>query len=329
MGKTIKIVVYSVLIALLVLILIVGLNMGNLFFNPFSPNALGTNSFTAVQAAPSEVKSVAAEFSSEDVVITAADTDKITVTGYSGRALDPSEYFKTDLTDGVLRIKSGNYRNNWFGWFNFGIKCEITVPKDMEFETVSVECASGTIAARQINADSLSLTAASGEISAKDCTGTSAEFFAHSGMISTDNIGFNTVEAQASSGEVVVKGIFLESADLTTQSGMISFDGSVKDLSARASSGEINVRLSGGENVDLETNSGLISCDIEDAQKLKDIKARASSGEVYIRLPQDTPYNPQITTFSGDSRTEGIISTDKSAVSIEVSTNSGGVTVGY
>lgn len=329
MSRTSKIVLYSVLIAVLVIILIAGISMSNMFFRPFAYNPAASNSFTAIQAAPSEVKAVTGEFSSEDVIITAADTDKITVKGYSSRALDPSEYFTAEVDNGVLKIRSGNYRRSWFGFFDFGIRCEITVPKDMEFLEVNVNNSSGTLSARGINAESLTLAASSGEVNAKDCTGESAEFSAHSGMITTDNIGFNTIGAQANSGEIVVKGIFLESADLKTQSGLIAFDGSVKDLSAQAASGEVNVQISGAEEIDLQTNSGMISCEIEEADNLKEISARASSGEVVIRLPKDTPYNPQIDTFSGNSDTRGNISTDPGAVQIEISTGSGSVSVGY
>lgn len=329
MSRTAKIVIYSVLIVVLVVILVVGINMGNMIFRPFGYAGYGSNNFTAIQASPSEVKSIRGEFSSEEVIIKASETDEITVKGYSSRALDPSEYFVCDLDNGVLSIKSGNYRRPWFGFFDLGIKCEITIPGNMEFDAVSINSSSGIISARGINAENLTLSASSGEVDTKDCTGKSAELSAHSGMITTDNIGFNTIEAQANSGEVVIKGIFLESADLRTQSGMIAFDGSVPEFSAEAASGEVNVRISDGETMDLSTNSGMISVIAQDADNLKDITARAQSGEVIIRLPKGTPYNPQIETMSGDSDTRGHVSSDPDAIQIDVSTGSGSVSVGY
>ena len=156
---------------------------------------------------------------------------------------------------------------------------DISVPKDIEFKDINVDCSSADVTFEGLSSETVSMDASSGNMT---YNGNADSFSANT---SSGNIGFSgkasTITTDCSSGEVSIeqKGKS-DSIDVDTSSGDINISAEHTDkLSIDSSSGDKVIRL---------------------AEMPSDTSIEASSGSVELYLPENADFTAEIDTSSGD-----------------------------
>ena len=216
-SAIVRIVIFSVVIAILLGIMVVGM-LGNAFL--FNTTTGGTiSSEGSVNA--SEIHSVEVEWVGGSITVQTADTDTITFSETGAKKEEDTMVWKQ--TGGGLKIQFQEAKYN-FG-ISFGFEASlnkdllITVPKDWTAKEFSIESVSADIEIAGITAKNFELDNVSGTCELKDC-----------GI-----------------GEL----------DVNTVSGKVDLNGSVQNVSLEAVSANCQLFLSAGtKQIDMESVSG-------------------------------------------------------------------------
>jgi DUF4097 and DUF4098 domain-containing protein YvlB len=135
----------------------------------------------------------------------------------------------------------------------------LTIPKGMALNEISVNTASAELNIEHIGSDEFSLNSASGVINLNAISGKELEINTASGAVQAAKLRFEYVEANG-------------------VSGAIALGGDVQEIECASISGAIEITP--GENV-------------------KKVEAESVSGEISIRLPEDKGFRAQYTSVSG------------------------------
>ena len=296
-----RIIIWSVVSVVLIGILVSGMvlmeksdfnifNMGSISINIDSFDSANSIDITdeTVELNADEINNIIVGWSSGDVKIDVAKTDKIliAVNDYTPKNQnDVVHYVNKNGTLGIYSEKSDSI--NLFDNFT-SKKITITIPEDKFFDSVEVSTASAEAEINGVNAESVNMDTASGDIGIMNSQGNEVSMNSASGNINIVGCSFTNVNSTAVSGETNVEGQF--------------------------------------ENFDSESVSGSVY--INSHNECKKIDCEAVSGSVYITLPKTVnSVNVDFDSVSGDLTSEFGNITSDNALSIDLETVSGSAIV--
>lgn len=200
-------------------------------------------------------------------------------------------------------------------WFNTGHKeLTLTVPEALSFDNVVIRAASAEIEAVNLAAETLSVSTASGNMDI-NCAANTISLNSASGDIQLDQ--------KDKAGEV----------SIDTASGRIDANLSrVNTASLESASGKIQVTAVSVNSISAKSTSGAVSCELEATPS--ECKLHAVSGEVTLNLPDDSDFTANISTTSGDFKSDFALKKDGStyicgsgSAHIDIETTSGDVEI--
>lgn len=200
-------------------------------------------------------------------------------------------------------------------WFNTGHKeLTLTVPEALSFDNVVIRAASAEIEAVNLAAETLSVSTASGNMDI-NCAANTISLNSASGDIQLDQ--------KDKAGEV----------SIDTASGRIDANLSrVDTASLESASGKIQVTAVSVNSISAKSTSGAVSCELEATPS--ECKLHAVSGEVTLNLPDDSDFTANISTTSGDFKSDFALKKDGStyicgsgSAHIDIETTSGDVEI--
>lgn len=200
-------------------------------------------------------------------------------------------------------------------WFNTGHKeLTLTVPEALSFDNVVIRAASAEIEAVNLAAETLSVSTASGNMDI-NCAANTISLNSASGDIQLDQ--------KDKAGEV----------SIDTASGRIDANLSrVDTASFESASGKIQVTAASVNSMSAKSTSGAVSCELEATPS--ECKLHAVSGEVTLNLPDDSDFTANISTTSGDFKSDFALKKDGStyicgsgSAHIDIETTSGDVEI--
>lgn len=200
-------------------------------------------------------------------------------------------------------------------WFNSGHKeLTLTVPEPPFFDNVVIRAASAEIEAINLAAETLSVSTASGNMDI-NCAANTISLNSASGNIQLDQ--------KDKAGEV----------SIDTASGKINANLSrVDTASFESASGKIQVTAVSVNSISAKSTSGAVSCELEATPS--ECKLHAVSGEVTLNLPDDSDFTANISTTSGDFKSDFALKKDGStyicgsgSAHIDIETTSGDVEI--
>lgn len=200
-------------------------------------------------------------------------------------------------------------------WFNSGHKeLTLTVPEALSFDNVVIRAASAEIEAVNLAAETLSVSTASGNMDI-NCAANTISLNSASGDIQLDQ--------KDKAGEV----------SIDTASGRIDANLSrVDTASLESASGKIQVTAVSVNSISAKSTSGAVSCELEATPS--ECKLHAVSGEVTLNLPDDSDFTANISTTSGDFKSDFALKKDGStyicgsgSAHIDIETTSGDVAI--
>lgn len=200
-------------------------------------------------------------------------------------------------------------------WFNTGHKeLTLTVPEALSFDNVVIRAASAEIEAANLAAETLSVSTASGNMDI-NCAANTISLNSASGDIQLDQ--------KDKAGEV----------SIDTASGRIDANLSrVDTASFESASGKIQVTAASVNSMSAKSTSGAVSCELEATPS--ECKLHAVSGEVTLNLPDDSDFTANISTTSGDFKSDFALKKDGStyicgsgSAHIDIETTSGDVEI--
>lgn len=200
-------------------------------------------------------------------------------------------------------------------WFNTGHKeLTLTVPEALSFDNVVIRAASAEIEAVNLAAETLSVSTASGNMDI--------------------NCAANTISLNSASGDIQLKQKDKAGeVSIDTASGRIDANLSrVDTASFESASGKIQVTAASVNSMSAKSTSGAVSCELEATPS--ECKLHAVSGDVTLNLPDDSDFTTNISTTSGDFKSDFALKKDGStyicgsgSAHIDIETTSGDVAI--
>lgn len=319
MGKTAKIVILSVVGAVLCVALVWGIAIRSMLFLPFGPYfseesstvAQGTKQ-TEFEADVQGIQSIYLDFVSEEISVVSTNDSKIRVEESSSRPLKDNEMMRCSANGGSFIATSGLHNSNWFNWTSFAdVRVTLYIPAAYK-NNVALHSVSGTIDAKDFSAAELKLDTTSGTINAGNIQA--------SGNASASSV----------SGEITLRDVSAGSTDMHETSGTISVSGgNLGKVSAHSTSGEITLDAQQIDSVDAGSTSGSVRVSSESMPT--NIKVGTVSGSVTLELPENDGFTLRTSSVSGsvsnDFATAHGVYKNGGQNNIEVGTTSGSITL--
>ncbi|MCL2125254.1 MAG: DUF4097 domain-containing protein [Oscillospiraceae bacterium] len=268
----------------------------------------------------------------------------IRITESARRELRDDEVLAYSTSGSLLTIKF-SIRNNWVG-FHPAKQLDIYVPRELceNFESFTIDSASGGVKADNVNAQSFKIDSVSGKI---DLTGITAKTFkaestsgaitmvavnvdsmtvdSVSGTVNVNDSGAGTFKCGTTSGAINISGDFA-SVDVDSISGKITLYNSAltSGLTAGSTSGSIDATGSFG-TVKLNSVSGsltMISYIVPSS-----LKAETTAGSITVTVPDGETVTVSHSSVSGKLNSEIPIITQSRNAQFNFSTVSGGVKI--
>lgn len=245
-NATIRIIVYSLVIVILLGILLTGLGVGMFTTRVRSQIEVYTHGGGEIPAR--EIRQIEIEWASGKIQIQAAPADTITFQEIGDGDNDPMVYRQSGDKLSIQYQTPGVH----FGFSSSGSKeLIITVPQDWYCHDLTVEAASADVFINSLTAGEVELNMASGESHITDCE-------------------FVDLDVECASGEVYFSGA-LTNMDCNSASGKVTavfenipasidFDGASADL-------ELTLPEDAGFTVEMDALSGSFQTDFETAQR--------------------------------------------------------------
>ncbi len=264
-----RIIIYSVITALLVGVLVYGINSNGDINNVFkistkSYDESGYSKSTSqkIEYNQNEVKAIDIDWTAGKVTITNdPKATKVTVIESASSKLDDDNSLRYKLeNDGTLSIKYK--KSEWdfsFKDSNISKQLNVVLPSSI-YEKIDVDTVSATCEIDGVKTKDLCI----------DST---------SGIIAVKNTQTSLVDCEAISGNMSFDKTNVKKLDCDNTSGKISFDGSVES------------------EIDIDTTSG--SVDITSTKCPNKIDTNSVSGSVDINLPKDSQFTAEVSNIGG------------------------------
>lgn len=318
MSKTAKIIVLSIVGALLCAVLVWGIVIRNVVFIPFGPYFGGVERSSTEVTKQSEfeadaqgIQSIYLDLISERIDVVATNDSKIRVEETSNTILRQEDIMQCSVNNGTLLVSSGLRDNNWLSWTTFGdIRVTLYLPASYQ--------------------NNIGLHTVSGEISAQDLRAAELKIDSTSGTIKATNIQANTANMSSISGEMTLRDVSSGSIDMHETSGNIRLKGGSFDkVAAHSTSGEIALEAQKMGSIDAGSTSGTVNASVDEMPAK--ISVGTVSGEVTLELPENDGFTLKTNTVSGDVNNDFAVAhgvyKEGGQNSIEVGTTSGSITI--
>ena len=300
MSKTGKIIIWSVVAAVLTGVLVWGIIGGSTWNSAWS-NFTGIVSKTGLnvdewvdklpddaQKSPSftkeaaGIKRISLQFVEEDIIVRQTDDSVISVSQESNQALNEDEIMHYGVKNGELMVQSGKTGGTIFNWSaQKDITVVLSIPRDF----------GGILDVRSV----------SGDIEAQGVRSAQGKFSTTSGEISLNESNFEkSLTVESVSGEVTVRGAAAEKLKMDSMSGSLRAQGRFKESTFGSTSGDIQLLCSGARFVEAENTSGEILVDLSETEKLEQISLDSVSGELVVRVPEKCGFTVSLDTVSGE-----------------------------
>ena len=226
-----------------------------------------------------KVDTINIDYMSGEITMTGEAQDGISIKETSSKNLSEDQKVHTWVDGSTLYVRYCASKKN-LDLNNLNKHLEISVPKDVKLENLTVDISSGELSSSNIEVSKIDAEASSGSLSfdgkADDVTAevssgtidikldgksTSLDFTASSGNIKADIEEADKLVTETSSGNTTVKAAF------------------ITDINSTASSGKMNFTLDKAPTV---------------------IKMNASSGDITLALPEKSNYTAKVETSSGE-----------------------------
>lgn len=260
-----RIIVWSVISAVLIGVLVVGLVFSSTFainskwLMPklnidYSSYLSGNAEFTAA-----DVKSLDINWTSGNIKIEQSDSNKIEISETSTSNITEEKKMRYKLdSEGKLTVNGFIADSFWFS-FGDGIKKTLTlkVPDNKSFNDISISTASADVEANKLKADKISTETASGRVTLK-------------------NVDGKSFSSDTASGDIKLTGSITDSIDVNVISAQCNIDSNCEKLDVSSVSGNVDANLGNNANdIDIETVSGVINLTFP--ENISGIKASHSS----------------------------------------------------
>ncbi len=264
--KIIMIIIWSFIAIFLTSLLVYGIRTGKGagdFFIDFKGNGISTKLQKEESVYIEDCDKIYLDLSSEDVVISSTEEDKLKVIESSSGTLEEKEKFTLTKEGNTISIRKGN-PNTVFNIFSFGHinrKIEVFIPKGYG-KDLEVKLSSGNInISNDITLRDVIMSQSSGNFNSRS------------------SITANSISLRASSGNIKANNLLVKAYELDTTSGNI-------DIAALSGSGQI------------EVTSGNIAVGYKEIDESS--KVKASSGNISLTVPQGLSFEFQGKCTSGD-----------------------------
>ena len=294
-----RIIAWSIVSVLLVGVLIAGIfiaKKGDMGLINTTPVSLGSSDISnSIDIADeitvfetNTIDNLSVSWSSGNVKVEVAKTDKITVT--------VKPYLKKNNNDVVHYVNAngtlGIYSEKQSGWNLFDSFSSkdvvITVPADKRFDNIEISTASAEASIDGVKATDINTNTASGDTIVTNSQGDAVSMNSASGNVSVLNSEFTEIDTNVVSGKTEI-------------------DGKFKDFDSESVSGSVTI-------------NSLTECEKIDSETV--------SGSVYITLPKSVnAVNVDFDSVSGSLNSEFGTSTSANAPHIKLDTVSGSATV--
>ena len=280
------------------------------------------------------ITSIEIEYTSDDVVFYASDTDELILKEYKTYTPEEDELSNITTDGNGVSIRGGRHKNRIFSIGNHYSRNDIYLPakyaeelavttssgnitSDLSFNLsqFTSNCHSGDVTLNEVHAKSIKITSSSGNITIQKAEG-EREISSHSGDIkvyggngestfeaSSGNItiekAVGNLTADANSGNIRIMDSEGEK-EVETSSGNITIENSTGVVKATASSGEVEVTALKGAGR-ISTKSGNIKFELKEVNG--DIELEASSGNATLIVPDTITCNFNAEASSGNIKT--------------------------
>lgn len=183
-------------------------------------------------------------------------------------------FFETELNDGVLKIKSENFKNirkkiDWDsiddGWDN--LKVRLYIPEGYEFESAKIAIGVGACYATSLYAQDIKLSLSAGKIELIDAHTTTFTSDVSAGQLEIEGFYADTATLKVAAGEASVEDIQVNTCKGDVSAGRIYLNGEIHEGGEfNCSLGQIELNLAGSRsdyNIKSNTEMGRISIDGE------------------------------------------------------------------
>ncbi|MDR1619342.1 MAG: DUF4097 domain-containing protein [Clostridiales bacterium] len=258
-AAIIRIVLFSIIALVLLALLVAGIG-GNILFRRYWPDIsfggvnFSVDGFQYPNAAAyqsgvgsvdaDEINDIDVNWMDGDITVVTADTDMITFSETSDRALSDKMKMRHYIENGKLYIRfcEAGLRNWPFG---FNKHLTLTVPKGSAYDVMQIESVSGAVAVDGVQAENFDLTTVSGRTALTNMRCEQMNINTVSGGFEARDITADTLDFEGVSGGVEIADCRLRDVKVSVVSGTVLIQpGEVfEDMDVESVSGIIRVRL--------------------------------------------------------------------------------------
>lgn len=246
----------------------------------------------------SDCSRIILDCSSDDVIISSSDDDKLKVIQSANRNLNENEKFTIDKRNGAVSISDrySNFTFNLFGGLNK--KIELFIPKNYA-KDLEVKSTSGDINIDDdLNLNNTKFTQSSGDFtSTGKITADQIDIKASSGDIKSKNLKAKSYGINSSSGDITIDSI-IGSGEISASSGdiKVTYGDIYEYADVSAHSGDINLRVPQGLSFEFDGD-----CSSGDIDSNLDLNYKNKDGNKATAKVGDGPYKKiNVQTTSGD-----------------------------
>ena len=322
MNKTGKIILWSIIAAVLTGVLVWGIAGGASFGNTwgnFVNSIKNINVSEFVDKLPDdaetseqfeknagEIHEISMRFVDENITIIPTDGDVIRVEEASEHAIKNEDIMHYGVKNGELVVQSGR-NGRVFGWTDtYQIDVRVMIPRSFT-GSIDINTVSGRLTAGETNAES-------------------ALYGTTSGDIAIDGGAHKELRTESVSGKITIGNAQASKLRADTMSGDISVQGTFAEVNVDSTSGRIQIEAAGAREIDTDTTSGGIEVQCTQTEYLEKISADSVSGDVQVTLPEGSGFKLSFDTVSGTQSNDFAMRNDTYAdgrIEIKVDTVSG------
>lgn len=344
MNRRGLIILFSLVIAILVIVLIWGITGSWAGFTS-AVNMQGLERLAEFETSADKISGLELDFRSADIVIKPAAGDRITIVQDGFSALPDHEQMRcgvrgSTVVAGVPSATSpvscmGNISQQSVVTIEVPAQARLTVKTntlsgnveigDLELADCSADSLSGRFSIKNVHAQLVSLETASGDIEVTGMTCRQLDADSLSGRVFLEAETDGNISADTASGDIELRGNAQE-VEMETASGSIGFRGSAQEVNTETASGQTTLEVEKAHSIRTEAMSGDIEIICPEAADLRSVRADTASGSVELDLPRDTALNLDFDSASGQLLTDsagGLILGDGRGTEVRVSTASG------
>ncbi len=254
-----------------------GCNIGNFYSN--------ANKYTSGdREITDEISQIDINWTSGSVSVSRYDKDTVSITETCSDKLEDSKKVHTWVDGKKLRVQySKSGESFWFK--SYDKKLEIKIPKDMKLDDLDFDGSSSDINLDELEAEHIRIDVSSGDVKVTDCSAKTIDADSSSGNVTIEQKGeSDSISADSSSGKVRIT---------AEKVGKISVD---------TSSGRAAVDVKEAKTVKIDTSSGDSELSVDKIPS--NVSIDTSSGDVKIYVPEDSEFEAEVDTSSGDVDSE-------------------------